>query len=345
MKQGAESRDTRRSGPRTRQKLSSVSVIGAGNWGKALALALHGAGTAVPEIIVRHKSRSNAELAAAVCARNTTLDRAELNADVLWICTPDAAISRVAADLAARISAKAAVNARDSRIISRRIPPIVFHSSGALTSEELATLRAVKASIASVHPLMTFPRRKAQSTQARASKKLTGVPFALEGDARACRAARKLISTLGGEAFTLPAKDKALYHAFGAFTSPLLVALLTAAAEVASVTGWSALQTRRRMRPIVERTVENFFADGPGESFSGPIARGDAATVARHLAALRSHPHLAAVYRDLSRFALRSLPARNPRSCLIICFVALARSVRPASRRVSFRSLPPDFRL
>lgn len=306
MKPKFQSRTSRKSGQRARWELPSVSVIGAGNWGKALALALHRAGATVPEIIVRRKSRSNAKLAAAVGARSTTLDRAELNADVLWICTPDAAIRSVAADLAGYLSAKAAVNARGSRITSRRVQPIVFHSSGALASEELAALHAVKASIASVHPLMTFPRNT-RPTQ----KGLTGVPFALEGDARACRAARKLIAALGGEAFTLPAKDKALYHLFGAFISPLLVALLTAAGEAASAAGWSAQQTRRRMEPIVQRTVENFFADGPGRSFSGPIARGDAATVARHLKALHAHPHLASIYRELSRFALRSLPARN----------------------------------
>lgn len=287
-----------------------MSVIGAGNWGTALALALHRAGVAIPEIIVRRKLRSSTELATAVGARSTTMDRAELDADVLWICTPDAVISSVAADLAARLTAKAAKRTYNSETAVPRRAPIVFHSSGALTSEELAALRAVKASVASVHPLMTFPRNR-RRRKALASQELKGVPFALEGEARACSAARKLIGALGGEAFMLPAKDKALYHAFGAFTSPLLVAVLTAAVEAAVAAGWSAQQSRRRMRSIVERTVANFFADGPGNSFSGPIARGDAATVARHLEVLRAHPHLASIYRELSLFAVDSLPTRN----------------------------------
>lgn len=228
----------------------------------------------------------------------TTMAGAALAADVLWICTPDAAIASVADQLVSTLAHT-----------SRRKPPIVFHSSGALASTELAALQTIGASVASVHPLMTFPKRSL--SRAKQPHQLVHVPFAIEGDPRACHAARKLVRAIGGEAFTLSPKNKPLYHAFGAFASPLLVALLTAAMETGVAAGFTQEQARRRMRPIVERTVLNFFANGPDKSFSGPIARGDAATVARHLEDLRSHPRLLSTYRELVRFALDSLPAQN----------------------------------
>ena len=299
--------------PSVTAKSPSVTLIGTGNWGTALALALHDAEIPLREIVTRRKSHSHHSLARAAGGHMTTLPDAKLDADVLWICTPDAVISKIAADLGARLSAKAAAaRLRSPKTNARRIPPIVFHSSGALGSSELAVLRTVEASVASVHPLMTFPQPSIPQKN-RPERQLASVPFAIEGDPRACRAARKLVQALGGEAFALSARNKTLYHAFGAFISPLLVAVLTAATETAAAAGYTPVQARRRMQLIIERTLANFFAAGPQKSFSGPIARGDVATIARHLDALRPHPRLEALYRELSRYALHSLPSRNRR--------------------------------
>jgi predicted short-subunit dehydrogenase-like oxidoreductase (DUF2520 family) len=279
--------------------LPSVTLIGYGNWGTALAHELDVVGVPLCEIIVRSKRGSSSRLGRRFAgARLTTMAGAALTADVLWICTPDAAIAHVADQLASALVHTA-----------RHKPPIVFHSSGALASTELSALQTIGASVASVHPLMTFPKRSL--SRAGQPRQLVHVPFAIEGDLRACHAAGKLVSAVGGETFTLSTKNKPLYHAFGAFASPLLAALLTAAMETGVAAGFTPEQARRRMRPIVERTVLNFFTNGPDKSFSGPIARGDAATVARHLKDLRSHPRLLSTYRELTRFALDSLPAQN----------------------------------
>ncbi len=280
----------------------SVTLIGCGKWGTALALALDDAGVSLREIIVRKKRVADSRFAASLGVRLTTIPDTALDADVFWICTPDAAIANTAMELT-----------RALKNTARKRPPIVFHSSGALASTELAALQTIRASVASVHPLMTFPRRAKLRVGplSRGERSLANVPFALEGDPRACRVARKLIRAMGGEGFALDAEGKPLYHAFGAFASPMLVAVLTAAMETAVAAGYTPQQARRRMRPIVERTVANFFADGPEKSFSGPIARGDTATVARHLEALQRHPRLRAAYAELARFALDSLPAQN----------------------------------
>ncbi len=278
-----------------RATLPTVMLIGCGNWGSALGFALEEAGVSLREIVVRKMARTGPR--AKFRTRRKLLAKAKLDADVLWICTSDAAIAGVAKQLAKALT--------DRPIGGKKI---VLHSSGALTSTELAALRAVDASVASVHPLMTFPRRAVAQPSKR---RLAGVSFAIEGDPRACRAARRLVRALGGEPFALPIESKPLYHAFGAFASPMLVTLLTAALGTGVAAGSSAAEARRRMRSIVERTVFNFFAEGPEKSFSGPVARGDTATIARHLEALRPYPRLRATYTELTRLALETLPARN----------------------------------
>ncbi len=281
------------------QNPASVTLIGLGNWGTSLAAALFSAGIPICEIVLRASSAQSQRLAKKLGARLATLSRtgssaAQLDADILWICTPDAAIASTARELAAH-------RLQHSR--SQHSHPIVFHSSGALSSAELAALRNAGASVASVHPLMTFPHRRPTS--------LAGVPFAIEGDARAVHAARRLVRQIGGQPFTLHADQKASYHAYATFTSPLLTALLAATQAAGRAAGLSSAEALRRMQPIVERTVANFFAERPAQSLSGPVARGDTATVASHLATLASHPELQQIYRALQSFAVTALPGKQ----------------------------------
>jgi predicted short-subunit dehydrogenase-like oxidoreductase (DUF2520 family) len=199
---------------------------------------------------------------------------------------------------------------REIAAVSRRLASVAdwkekvaFHSSGALASDELNALRRAGAEVASVHPLMTFVNGSIPS--------LKGVPFAVEGDAAAVRAARRIVRDLGGEAFTIRQHHKAAYHAWGAFASPLLVATLVTAEQVARKAGLSAVQARKKMLPIVRQTIANYEALGPAGAFSGPIVRGDAETVRKHLQVLRKVPEAREVYLALARSALRYLPARD----------------------------------
>ena len=157
--------------------------------------------------------------------------------------------------------------------------------------------------MASVHPMMTFVHGSAPS--------LKGVPFAVEGDAGALRAARQIARDLGGEAFTIHKQHKAAYHAWGAFASPLLVALLATAEQVARAAGLSAAQARKKMLPIVKQTIANYEALGAADAFSGPIVRGDADTVRQHLRVLSNALEARDVYLALARAALRYLPVRQ----------------------------------
>ena len=95
------------------------------------------------------------------------------------------------------------------------------------------------------------------------------------------------------------------------FASPLLTALLAASERVAGAAGVRPNSGRRRMLPILQQTLANYARLGAPGAFSGPIARGDAATIAKHLGVLRGVPEAREVYIALARAALRDLPAKN----------------------------------
>ena len=265
-----------------------VAIVGPGNLGTATALTLRKAGYAVSEIIYREGGRSRARavaLARKVRARTCDFTDAELSAEIIWLCVPDRQIAACATSLAPRTSWK---------------KKIVLHSSGALASDELITLRQLGASAASLHPLMTFVPSSTPS--------LVGVPFAAEGDSLALRAARAIVRDLGGDIFLINKENKAAYHAWGSFSSPLLIALLVTAEQVAHSAGIRGSAARKRMLPILRQTLSNYAEKGAAKAFSGPIIRGDADTVRKHLETLKRIPDALQVYVALARSALRTLP-------------------------------------
>jgi predicted short-subunit dehydrogenase-like oxidoreductase (DUF2520 family) len=268
-----------------------IAIVGPGRLGRALALGLKRAQFTISEIVSGSSAASKrkaGDLARKVKAHASTSDRARLDADLVWFCVPDREIASSSRQLASLVDWR---------------KKIAFHSSGALASHELKSLRQAGAAVASVHPLMTFVTGSMPS--------LIGVPFAMEGDAAAVRSARQIVRALGGEAFTIRKQYKAAYHAWGAFASPLLVAMLVTAEQLARKAGLSAVGARKKMLPIVRQTIANYGALGAAGAFSGPIVRGDAEIVRKHLQVARKVPEATQVYLALARAALQYLPARN----------------------------------
>jgi len=267
-----------------------ITIVGAGNLGSALAVALRGAGYGI-EWVVGHgtKSLQRAQaLGKKVNARASTGVPQQIDSELIWFCVPDSQIAAAA------------------KSFSRAIPwtrKFAFHSSGALTSDELAILRKRGAMVASVHPLMTFVRGSRPS--------LAGVPFAVEGDAAAVKLARQVIADLGGRVHSISKKEKAAYHAWGTFASPLFTSLLAVSEQVASMAGVKNKSARQRMIPILLQTLANYASFGPAGAFSGPIVRGDVDTVKRHLRVLRGSPEAHRAYQALALAAVKYLPSKN----------------------------------
>ncbi len=271
-----------------------VAIVGAGNLGSALAHSLQLASYEIEAVIARSggKSLSRAQRLAKQVGARATIDLSSVQAELVWFCVPDPAISAAAESVAKKVDWKGKV---------------AVHSSGALGSDELSLLRKRGAAVASVHPLMTFVLGSRPS--------LRGVPFALEGDAAALRVARRVVQDLGGLAYTIRKEDKAAYHAWGTFASPLFTALLATTEDVARMAGVRRKAARQRLIPILLQTVANYASSGAAGGFSGPIVRGDADTVRRHLEVLRRSHEAREVYLALAGAALRYLPS-NDKSAL-----------------------------
>ena len=267
-----------------------ITIVGAGNLARALAVSLRHAGYKIEEVMARSGGASlrKAQKLAKETGSRASVTPLETQADVVWFCVPDAEIAHAARVLAAEVDWTGKV---------------AFHSSGALTSDELGALRQRGASVASVHPLMTFVRDSRPS--------LAGVPFAIEGDGVAVTVAHRIVNDFGGHSYAIRKIDKAAYHAWGTFASPLFTALLATTEQVASVAGVKPREARRRMIPILRQTLANYSALDAAGAFSGPIVRGDVDTVKRHLRVLRGVPAAREVYLALARAALRYLPAKK----------------------------------
>ena len=268
----------------------SIAIVGPGRFGTALARALIGAGYRLSEIVSgRSKtSRQNARGLARFAKTATSLTKSRLDVDVIWLCVPDQQIEETADKLASANNWK---------------QKVVFHSSGALASNVLNALHQRGAAVASVHPVMTFVRGSAPL--------FNGIPFGIEGDTAAVRVARRIIADLGGESFAVRKQDKALYHVWGMFTSPLLLSLVAIAEQVGCAAGVPAKDVRKKMMPIMMQTLANYAKLGPADSFSGPLVRGDVATVRKHLNALNKFPDAKKIYVALAQAAMKRLPVQN----------------------------------
>jgi predicted short-subunit dehydrogenase-like oxidoreductase (DUF2520 family) len=158
--------------------------------------------------------------------------------------------------------------------------PLVGHCSGATGLDVLTPHEAF-----GMHPLMTVTRRGAV---------FAGAGAAIAGSTpRALTVARQLAERLGMRPFEIADEDRAAYHAGAAMASNFLIALETAAERVAGI-------DRQLLVPLVRATVETWAAEGPA-ALTGPIARGDDATVARHREALAERaPDLLELYDALA---------------------------------------------
>jgi predicted short-subunit dehydrogenase-like oxidoreductase (DUF2520 family) len=190
------------------------------------------------------------------------------------LCVPDDAIAEVCEAVAAADPA----------------PTLVGHVSGASTLEPLAAAASVGAATFSMHPLQTFADDRTR---------LEGVPCAIAGsDPDAEEFASALAERLRMRYFAVPDDRRAAYHAAASIASNFLIALQESAAELLSDAGIE--DGRELLAPLVLRTAAN-WAERGGEALTGPIARGDAATVERHREALTEvSPELLPLYDALA---------------------------------------------
>ena len=257
--------------------LDRVAVVGAGRVGLTLARALRHSGSDV--VVLGRQPRALPEPLPPV---ETDWAAAVARSDLLLLTVPDDAIAAVAGILV-RIGA-----------ISNK--HVVLHTSGLHDRSALAPLDGSGAALGSWHPLQTFALPGGDPGA------LAGSPVAIEGDARALEAGRILATRLHlRPVVELAAAAKPAYHAAAVFASNYVQVLAAIAARLARDAG-AGHASPQLFLPLMRRSLANLAAGGSA-SLTGPISRGDAGTVARHLAAL--HGSERALYVGLGREALR----------------------------------------
>jgi predicted short-subunit dehydrogenase-like oxidoreductase (DUF2520 family) len=259
----------------------TLNIVGAGHVGRALGRLFAARGVfAVQDVL----TRSGASAQAAVDfigAGRAAGDVAALRPARAWmLAVSDDRIAEVARQLAASCDVKGAV---------------VFHCSGAKASAELAPLGAAGAFVASVHPVRSFadPQQVAGA--------FDGTFCGVEGDADALSLLNPAFAAIGARMVAIDAAAKTVYHAASVFASNYLVTVLDAALRAYQAAGIPEDVARELARPLATETLANVFRLGSETALSGPIARGDAATVARQQAAVDAwHPPTGALYEALA---------------------------------------------
>ncbi len=255
-----------------------VVLVGLGRVGGSIARALAAQGRAVFGF-TRHRRRVQG-------VRVLRLYRAALppGATVL-LAVPDRAVAEVALALAPYL----------------RRGHLVAHVAGALTLDVLAPAAAAGAAIGSLHPLAAVPSNRTP---------LAGHAAALAGAPAVRRRLGTLCSALGLVPISVDDAQRARYHAAAALTANGLMALLSLSAGLLEAAGPSRAEALAALIPLAASALEGVALHGLPAALTGPVARGDAAVVRAHLAALRGDEAWS-TYRALSEVLVGLAEARG----------------------------------
>jgi predicted short-subunit dehydrogenase-like oxidoreductase (DUF2520 family) len=261
-----------------------IGFIGAGTLGSGLALALYRKGYNVRAVSSR--TRQSAETLADFIAGCDALDSPQDvvdAADLVFITTPDSAITPVAASVRWQPGQE------------------VAHCCGASGRALLQPAADQGAEAGAFHPFQTFA---GIATPDHAVARLTGVTFAISADGALAEFLAAMTANLGGRAVALEDNHRALYHSAGILSCGYLVTLLQTALGALEDSGFSREEALGAVVSLARTTLDNVALLGPAASVTGPLVRGDAGTVRKHLAALeRNNPPMAALYGALTELS------------------------------------------
>ena len=266
--------------------MRTLNIIGSGRVGRACGRMWGRAGVFEIQDVLTRSRESAEEGVKFIGAGKAVAHLGEMRpADVWMVATRDDAIVPSAETLAK----------------SGKVTPddIVFHVSGATPSTDLAAVKGGGALIASVHPIKTFTDAE------KAVRTFAGTYCAAEGDPEALDVLRPAFEKIGARLFDITAALKPVYHSGGVFACNYLVALIEGAVQAHEKAGIPRAASLNTLEPMVRETVDAIFRQGTERALTGPISRGDVATVQRQLAAVeRWDPAMAGLYRGLGRIAV-----------------------------------------
>ena len=243
-----------------------IGIIGAGKVGAVLGAALRGVGHAVVGVsAVSEASKERAEL---LLPGVPVLEIAEIveRAELVLLAVPDDVLPELVSGLGA--------------MGAWQVGQLVAHTSGRFGVGVLAPVRAAGGIPLALHPAMTFTGMSLDLNR------LPDSSFGVTADPAMLPIAQALVVEMGAEPVVIAEADRVLYHAALAHSANHMVTLVAQAAQVLGDIGVES--PSQVMGPLLRAALENALASGES-ALTGPVARGDAGTVAAHAAALREH--------------------------------------------------------
>jgi predicted short-subunit dehydrogenase-like oxidoreductase (DUF2520 family) len=260
----------------------TVALIGPGRAGTTISLALVEQGWTVVAVAGRAPDAASTSAAAAcLAARPALVSEVARGASVVIVATPDRAIEQ--AVLAAEPSIEPGA--------------LVFHLAGSRGVDVFDTLleRRTGIRVGALHPLQSFP------SSTIGVERLRGAWAAVAGDP----GVTEIANLLGLRTFEVADADRIRYHTAAVVASNHLVALLGQVDRLATTCG----VPYEAFAQLVVSSVQNAFSLGPSQALTGPVQRGDLATVEQHLREL--DPPERDAYRALAREAARLTGSRD----------------------------------
>ena len=259
-------RATRESGVAKARGQAVVAVVGAGRAGGALAAGFAGAGFVV-RLWDRDPARARRTARAAGAEAFDELAPLLDGARLAVVAVADGAVESIARRLARAWPASSA-------------PGAVLHVAGARGVEPLAPLRSSGAALGVLHPVVGL-------LGPRSAKRLAGATATVSGDPAGLRAARAAARALGLVPLAVDDARRPLVHLAAVFAAGDLTALLGDAEDMLRAAGCAPRAARALLAALAEGAVANYRALGAARALTGPVPRGDAATLAAHLDAAR----------------------------------------------------------
>jgi predicted short-subunit dehydrogenase-like oxidoreductase (DUF2520 family) len=227
-----------------------VLIYGGGKVGRGLHRALRAAG-----------------LAATLRPARRGLPRRRIDADLLIIALRDRDVAPCAQAL------------RDRALVGHKRVAVV-HCAGALGPEALAPVRSGRVSVAQMHPMISFASTSFTPDLSRGQ-------LHVDGDPHAVRLARAIGRRLGMTPRTIAALDRVAYHAAAGLVANGAAALAAAGVSLLERAGVDGATAAAMLGPLLRSVAENVEALGLPAALTGPVRRGDAAGVSRHLETLQ----------------------------------------------------------
>lgn len=173
----------------------------------------------------------------------------------------------------------------------------VLHTSGTAEPASFVVLRKLGVSAGTFHPLIPF------ATPERGAQLLHDAWVGIDGDATACSAGRRIAAAVGARTVNIPPGHKAAYHTAAVIASNFPVVLAAVASRVLSDAGVAMHTAEQVVHSLMQMAVANLEHGSPAAVLTGPVVRGDTATIEAHRAALRGDPGALAVYDALTAAA------------------------------------------